>query len=122
MQYYFIKHNIHPGDRYVVFESGGSLERTSQRQPYKTIYYEGEFETDFISGEYGFSAAAKEFFRSLEIPHMTFIPVMVRHRKWEESMEIYLMKVNREIDAVDYERSDLFRLSDGHIRESINWC
>lgn len=31
-------------------------------------------------------------------------------------MEIYLMKVNKEIDCVDYEQSDLFMLSDQKIR------
>lgn len=116
MQYYFIKHAINPGDKYVSFESGGSLELALEGKPFNKIYYEGEFDTDFISSQYGFSATAKDFFLSLNIPHLKFVSVTVHHIKWEESMEIYLMKVNKEIDAVDYEQSDLFQLSDKHIR------
>lgn len=116
MQYYFIKHSIDPGDRYVSFEADGNLELALKGEPFRKIYYQGKFETDFISGHYGFSGKAKDFFLSLEIPHLEFVAVMVHHTKWDESMEIYLMKVNKEIDAVDYEQSDLFQLSDRHIR------
>jgi len=116
MQFYFIKHSINPGDKYVSFEADGNLELALEGKPFRKIYYQGEFETDFISGHYGFSAAAKDFFLSLHIPHLEFVAVTVHHIKWEESMEIYLMKVNKEIDAVDYQQSDLFQLSDKHIR------
>jgi hypothetical protein len=116
MKYYFIKHTINPGDKYVSFESGGSLELALEGKPFNKIYYQGEFDTDFISGYYGFSVAAKDFFLSLNIPHLEFVAVTAYHVKWEESIEIYLMKVNKEIDAVDYEQSDLFQLNDKHIR------
>lgn len=116
MQFYFIKHTIDPEDKYVGFEADGNLELALEGKPFRKIYYQGEFETDFISGHYGFSAAAKDFFLSLHIPHLEFVAVTVHHIKWEESMEIYLMKVNKEIDAVDYQQSDLFQLSDKHIR------
>lgn len=116
MQYYFIKHEIDPGDKYVSWEAGGNLELALQGKSYPKTYYQGEFDTDFISGCYGISAKAKDFFLSLHIPYLEFVAVTVYHIKWEEAMEIYLMKVNKEIDCVDYDKSDLFMLSDKKIR------
>ncbi|MEZ0006888.1 hypothetical protein ABH942_002266 [Flavobacterium sp. 28YEA47A] len=116
MHYYILEHDINPGDKYVSWEADGNLERAMEGKPFPKTYYQGEFDTDFISGHYGISAKAKDFFLSLNIPHLEFVPVTVHHIKWEESMEIFLMKVNKEIDCVDYEQSDLFMLSDKKIR------
>jgi|GEM_PF-1578052 len=116
MQYYFIKHEINPGDKYVSWEADGNLELALQGRSFPKTYYQGELDTDFISGCYGISAKAKDFFLSLHISYLEFVPVTVYHIKWEESMKIYLMKVNKEIDCVDYEKSDLFMLSDKKIR------
>lgn len=116
MQYYFIKHGINPGDKYVSWEADGNLELALEGKSHPKTYYQGEFDTDFISGSNGISAKARDFFLSLQIPYLEFVPVTVYHIKWEESMEIYLMKVNKEIDCVDYEKSDLFMLSDRKIR------
>lgn len=116
MQYYFIKHEINPGDQYVSWEADSNLELALEGKSHPKTYYQGEFDTDFISGCYGISAKAKDFFRSLHIPYLEFVPVTVYHIKWEESMEIYLMKVNKEIDCVDYDKSELFMLSDKKIR------
>lgn len=116
MPYYIIEHDIDPGDKYVSWEADGNLERAIEGKPFPKTYYQGEFDTDFISGHYGISAKAKDFFLSLNLPYLEFVPVTVHHIKWEESMEIYLMKVNKEIDCVDYEQSDLFMLSDKKIR------
>lgn len=116
MQYFIIEHGINPGDKYVSWEADGNLDLALQGKSYPKTYYHGEFDTDFVSGRYGISAKAKDFFVSLNIPYLEFVPVTVYHIKWEESMEIYLMKVNKEIDCVDYEKSDLFMLSDKKIR------
>jgi len=116
MQYFIIQHDINLGDKYVNWEADGNLELALLGKSYPKTYYLGEFDTDFISGCYGISAKAKDFFLSLNIPYLEFVPVTVYHIKWEESMEIYLMKVNKEIDCVDYEKSDLFMLSDKKIR------
>jgi len=116
MPFYFIKHDINPGDKYVSFEADGNLELALNGKAYPKTYYQGEFNTDFISGCYGFSAKAKDFFMSLQVPYLEFVPVVVYHIKWDEPMEIYLMKVNNELDCVDYEKSDLFMLSDKKIR------
>lgn len=116
MQYFIIQHEINPGDKYVSWEADGNLQLALEAKSYPKTYYQGELDTDFISGCYGISARAKDFFLSLQIPYLDFVPVTVYHIKWEESMEIYLMKVNKEIDCVDYDKSDLFMLSDKKIR------
>jgi len=116
MNYYILEHEINKGDKYVDFESDMNLGLILEGQNSPKTYYQGKNDTDYISGMYGMSEKAKDFFMSLNNPHLEFISTKVYHIDTDESLDLYLMKVNIELDCVDYEESELFMLSDKKIR------
>jgi len=116
MKYFFIKHDIEPEDKYISSESNMNLQLVLDKKKSPTTYFKGKNETDYISGMYGISKKAKDFFMSLNNPYIEFVSTTVYHIDTDEPMNIYLMKVNLELDCIDYEKSELFVLSDKNIR------
>lgn len=116
MKYFLIQHEIENGDKYVSSEFDMNLELVLQKKQSPKTYYQGTNDTDYISGCFGVSEKAKDFFKSLTNPNIEFTPATVYHIDTDEPLNIYLMKVNVELDCIDYEKSELFVLSDKQIR------
>lgn len=119
MNYYLLRHNIDENDIYVDIEQQGSLELLSEGRIPKIskTYYKGENFTDYISlGGFGVSYNAMSFFKKECDENVDFIPTVIYSKGIEEPLNIYLTKINPEIDCIDHEKSDLFVLSDKNIR------
>ncbi|WP_378106212.1 imm11 family protein [Chryseobacterium sp. sg2396] len=119
MNYYLLRHKINQDDIYVNIEQQGPLELLSEGKTPKIskIYYEGKNSTDYISlGGFGVSYNAMSFFKRECGENVNFIPTVIYGKDTNEPLNIYLMKVNIELDCVDYEKSELFVLSDKNIR------
>jgi len=116
MKYFLIQHEIENGDKYVSSEFDMNLELVLQGKQSPRTYYQGENNTDYISGCFGVSEKAKDFFKSLNNPNIEFTSTKVYNIDTDEPLDVYLTKVNIELDCIDYEKSELFVLSDKKIR------
>ncbi|WP_299684591.1 DUF1629 domain-containing protein [uncultured Dokdonia sp.] len=115
MTYYKINHEIETNDIYISFEHATTLNNLVNGKGTKLdkINYEGNEPTDFYSLEgFAISKKAKDVFLSLNLPYLTFIPYTFYSIDSEQPLEIFLMKIENEINCIDYEESDLFILGD----------
>ncbi|NMR33342.1 hypothetical protein HIO71_03875 [Chryseobacterium aquaticum] len=102
MNYYLLRHNIDENDIYVDIEQQGSLELLSEGRISKIskTYYKGENFTDYISlGGFGVSYNAMSFFKKECDENVDFIPTVIYSKGTEETLNIYLTKINPEIDC-----------------------
>ena len=119
MNYYLITHDIYENDIYVNIEQQGSLQLLSEGKIPKITktYYAGKNFTDYISlGGFGISDKAMYFLKSECNDNVSFISTVIYSRDNDEPLNIYLTKINQEVDCIDYEKSDLFMLNDKKIR------
>lgn len=118
MKYYKINHEIKTNDIYVSFEHATTLSNIVNGKGTKLekINYEGTQATDFYSLE-GFviSKKAKEIFLNLNLSYLSFIPYTFYSINSDQPLEAFLVKIENEIDCVNYEKSDLFVLA-GRVR------
>lgn len=119
MSYYLLRHEINEEDIYVNIEQQGPLELLLEGKTPRIskVYYQGKNSTDYISlGGFGVSCNAMLFFKRECGENVSFVPTIIYNEDTDEPLNIYLMKINIELDCVDYEKSELFVLSDKIIR------
>ncbi|NQY28537.1 MAG: hypothetical protein HRT69_03590 [Flavobacteriaceae bacterium] len=99
MSYYLIEQNIEKDDIYISWEYDGSIENI--------IKGEGKNEIDFLNKNV-ISIKTKNFLSSLNIDYISFLPYTFYDlQNNERKIEAFIMDVEKEVDCIDYEESEL---------------